>query len=257
MTMPHDLLHDDLPAHALGTLDPPEAARLERHLAECAACRLLLREYEEVMSLLPLGLPLTEPPRAARRELLRRLRKDDASAMRRVADGWRHPVRPGSLAAAAALVAVVAVVVLVAVAGTMYWSRSEGDDSEDTATIVEELRQSPNTRIVSMLGSDAAPKAVAQLLFQPGETRAALVISGLPPLPSDRAYQLWFVAPNETRFNGGVFTVDSDGQAMVVIDAPVDYAPGWRCGVTEEPSGGSGQPTGQNVLRGAYTDRDW
>jgi hypothetical protein len=44
---------------------------------------------------------------------------------------------------------------------------------------------------------------------------------------------------------------------MVVIEAPADYAPGWSCGVTEEPAGGSEQPTGQNVMRGNYTDYEW
>jgi len=108
-----------------------------------------------------------------------------------------------------------------------------------------------------MRGSDAAPQAVAQLLFQPGDTRAGLVVSGLQPLPDERAYQLWFVRPDATRYDGGVFSVDSGGQAMVIIEAPADYAPGWNCGVTEEPAGGSEWPTGQNVLRGSYEDYDW
>ena len=76
-----------------------------------------------------------------------------------------------------------------------------------------------------MLGSEAAPQAVAQLFFQPGETQAGLVVSGLPPLPENRAYQLWFVHPDETRYDGGVFNVDAGGQAMVVIDAPCRLRP--------------------------------
>lgn len=249
MSIPHDILRDDLPAYALGTLDLPASARLERHLAECAECRLLLREYEEVMRLLPLGLPRTEPSPAARRELFNRVRTDEAASKRRDAGGWWPRVRLHALTAA--------IVVIAVLAGALFWNLSGGDDDEDAAAIVEDLRKSPDTQIIPMLGSEAAPQAVAQLFFQPGETRAGLVVSGLPPLPDDRAYQLWFVHPDETRYDGGVFNVDAGGQAIVVIDAPADYAPGWRCGVTEEPAGGSDVPTGRNVMRGSYTDYEW
>lgn len=249
MSIPHDTLRDDLPGFALGTLEPPASTRVERHLGECADCRNLLRQYEEVMRLLPLGLPRSEPSQAARRELFQRIRTDETASKRRASHGWWPRIRLHALAAAMILVAVIA--------GALFLNLTGGDDGEDAAAIVEGLRTSPDTQIIPMLGSDAAPQAVAQLLFQPGETRAGLVISGLPPLPDDRAYQLWFVQPDETRYNGGVFNVDSGGQAMIVIEAPADYAPGWRCGVTEEPAGGSDHPTGRNVMRGSYTDYEW
>jgi anti-sigma-K factor RskA len=254
MSIPHDLLRDDLPAYALGILDPEATARTDRHLGECAECRQLLREYEEVMRLLPMGLPRTEPSAAARRELFHRLRNEDTASKRLVAHGWSPSARLRTLTATAA---VIAIVLFASVAGVAIWNASDGDDRDDPATIVENMQENPDTQIISMLGSEAAPEAVAQLFFEPGETQAALVVSGLPPLPTDRAYQLWFVHPNDTRFDGGIFNVDSGGQAMVVIEAPADYAPGWRCGVTEEPAGGSDHPTGQNVLRGTYTEHDW
>ena len=249
MSIPHETIQDDLPAYALGTLEPPATARLERHIGECAECRELLREYEEVMRLLPLGLPQTRPSPSARRELFNRVRTDETASRRRsVHDRW-----PGMRLHALAAVAIVAIVL----GGALFWTLSGDDNGEDAAAIVEDLREDEDTQIVPMLGSEAAPQAVAQLLFQPGQTRAGLVVSGLPPLPDDRAYQLWFIRPDKTRYDGGVFNVDSSGQAMVVIDAPADYAPGWRCGVTEEPAGGSEAPTGRNVMLGAYEDYEW
>jgi anti-sigma-K factor RskA len=252
MSIPHETLRDELPGYSLGTLEPPASARIERHLGECAECRQLLHEYEEVMRLLPLGLPRTEPSPAARRELFHRVRTDVATSKRQAAHGWWPRFRLHALTAA--------VVVLAVFGGALFWTQTDGDDSgdgDDAAAIVADLRTSPDTQIIPMLGSEAAPQAVAQLFFQPGETRAGLVVSGLPPLPDNRAYQLWFVHPNETRYDGGVFNVDSGGQAMVVIEAPADYAPGWRCGVTEEPAGGSDHPTGRNVMLGSYTDYEW
>jgi anti-sigma-K factor RskA len=249
MSIPHETLRDDLPAYALGTLEPAATARLGRHLDECAECRQLLREYEEVMRLLPLGLPQTQPSPAARRELFNRVRTDASVVRRRAATGWWPKMRVHILTAAA--------VVAVVLGSALFWTLSMDDDGEDAAAIVEDLRADEDTQIISMLGSEAAPQAVAQLFFQPGETRAGLVVSGLPPLPVDRAYQLWFVHPDETRYDGGVFNVDASGQAIVAIDAPADYAPGWRCGVTEEPASGSDEPTGRSVMVGSYTDYEW
>jgi anti-sigma-K factor RskA len=249
MSISHETFQNDLPSYALGTLEPPATVRLERHLGECDDCRRLLREYEEVMQLLPLGLPRAEPSPSARRELFHRLRSEPSTTRGRAVSGWWRRFRLPALATAAIIVAIVA--------GALFSSLGNDDQTNNAAAIVAELRKSPDTQIIPMLGSEAAPDAVAQLFFQPGETRAGLVVSGLPPLPGDRAYQLWFVQPNETRHDGGVFNVDSGGQAMVVIEAPADYAPGWSCGVTEEPAGGSEQPTGQNVMRGNYTDYEW
>jgi len=249
MSISHDTFRDDLPAYALGTLEPLATPRLERHLDECADCRQLLREYEEVMRLLPMGLPQTQPSPSARRELFNRVRTDEAASSRWPAQRWWPRMRRYALAAVA--------IVVIVTGAALFWTMSGDDNGEDAAAVVEDLRNDEATQIVPMLGSDAAPQAVAQLLFQPGNTRAGLVVSGLPPLPVDRAYQLWFVRPDETRYDGGVFDVDAGGQAMVVIDAPADYGPGWRCGVTEEPAGGSDKPTGQNVMLGAYEEYEW
>jgi len=59
-----------LDAHALGTLDPGEAARVEAHLRECPACR---REYEElrrVIDVLPHALPVQPAPAALRDRIM-------------------------------------------------------------------------------------------------------------------------------------------------------------------------------------------
>ena len=218
MNTPHDDFQDNVPAYALGTLETPASAQLERHLGECAECRKALHDYQEVLRLLPLGLPIAEPSAGARHELLHRIRTDNGVSRSRSMRGWWPRVRLHALTAI--------VVVAIVAAGSIYWTASENNRGDDSAAIVNNLRSNPDTQIIPMLGSNSAPQAVAQLFFQPGKTRAGLVVSGLPPLEDDRAYQLWFVDPSEQRYDGGVFNVGSDGQAMVVIDAPAEYAPG-------------------------------
>lgn len=248
MSIPHDTVRDDLRAYALGTLDPTASERMEQHLHDCVDCRELMREYEEVMRLLPLGLPPTEPSIASRRELVHRLRHDGSPSARSSTGHWWVRPRLQTLAAVVLAFAVVA--------SALAWSQTD-DDAPNASAIVEGLRKNPDTQIVSMRGSEDAPQAVAQLFFQPGTTQAGLVVSGLPPLPDDRVYQLWFVHPDETRYDAGTFSVDQDGQAIIAIDAPAQYGYGWSCAVTEEPAGGSDWPTGRNVLRGSYEDYDW
>jgi anti-sigma-K factor RskA len=249
MSIPHETFQNDLPAYALGVLEPEQTARMERHLSECVECRGVLREYEEVVRLIPLGLPRTEPSSSARRELFNRIRFDRSTAEGFGWRGWWPRMRRHVLTAA--------VVVAIVVGAGLYWESTNDPETNDAAEMIADLRQDEATAIVSMRGSENAPQAVAQLLFQPGESRAGLVVSGLPPLPDDRAYQLWFVDPDDTRHDGGTFTVDDGGQAMVAIEAPADYSPGWSCGVTEEPAGGSEWPTGRNVLHGSYQDYEW
>jgi len=65
MSDAHERLRDDVAAYALGTLEPTDAARVEDHLLDCAACRVLLREYAAVYALLPFAVPSTPPPPAA------------------------------------------------------------------------------------------------------------------------------------------------------------------------------------------------
>ena len=49
----HEHYRDDLAAYALGALEEPEAAELQRHLAECEACRIELRWLEPAVDMLP------------------------------------------------------------------------------------------------------------------------------------------------------------------------------------------------------------
>ena len=80
-------------------------------------------------------------------------------------------------------------------------------------------------------------------------TRALLLVVDLPPLPSDKVYQVWLIK-GHTKYNAGWFTVDSTGYGQTVI---IPVAPFWEfeaAGITIEPVGGSIGPTGVNVLKG-------
>src|SRR5262249_16134540 len=68
--MNHQELKDLLPLYVLNGLEVESVAAVERHLAEvCESCTAELREWQEVVGLIPLGV-MPDGPRAAVKERL-------------------------------------------------------------------------------------------------------------------------------------------------------------------------------------------
>ena len=139
-------------------------------------------------------------------------------------------------AAAAALVA----------GGVLVWSVQQGVGPHPSAGTAL-LARLPGGRIMPLAGT-GAPGAGAQLYVLPNGRQAELVITGLPPLPADRTYQLWFARPGQPTITGGAFRVDSLGQAAAPVIVPAPLGQVSQIAVTEEPSPGSTAPTGQHLL---------
>jgi anti-sigma-K factor RskA len=76
------------------------------------------------------------------------------------------------------------------------------------------------------------------------------VVSGLPPLPPDRSYQLWLAQADHTWASAGVFRVNARGEAVVLASLSGALSAYYGCGITEEPARGSPAPTGPRVLTG-------
>lgn len=233
----HEQFRDDVAAYALGSLDPAAARRLEPHLQECEECRKLLREYTEVIQLLPLALDTADPPEGAGERLLKRARETEhmrprqSERSRRIPERWTLPAA--------------AILLLVLLGGVAALVAILGDDDG-----VPEVRE-----VIRLSGSENAPDAVGQLLvLEDGSVE--LVVSDLPPLSEGEAYQFWFVQPDDVRMSGGLFSVNEDGESVVLLDMPYDSIYQFdRVGVTVEPEGGSPGPTGTNVLIGRVQNR--
>jgi anti-sigma-K factor RskA len=103
----------------------------------------------------------------------------------------------------------------------------------------------PETRQVPLLSE--ATDAHGILLMQPEENKAALVAIDFPTLAPNHVYQLWLLRDNQ-RDNGGIFQVDKDGYAMLIITAPQPLAAYRAAGITEEPAGGSLGPTSPRLV---------
>jgi anti-sigma factor RsiW len=101
----------DLSAYAAGSLAADERARVERHLAECAACRAAVADFRLLLDRFATTAPA--PPQIPWPRYRAELRaRREARGGRRVRTRWLRPV---PLAAAAAAAAACVVVLYVAV----------------------------------------------------------------------------------------------------------------------------------------------
>jgi anti-sigma-K factor RskA len=73
----------------------------------------------------------------------------------------------------------------------------------------------------------------------------------LPPAPVGRTYQLWAIEKGRAPVSVGVFNSTPTGRAVVTLQMPAGVKPAVSA-VTEEPAGGSPQPTQQPFLVGSW-----
>ncbi len=111
------------------------------------------------------------------------------------------------------------------------------------------IAASPQKRLVALTGLVEPGEAFGQALVDPVGRRAIFYAYGLRPTEEGKTYQLWFITDG-TPVSAGIFEVDSQGRAMVLVEevAPVESIDAWA--VTIEPAGGVPQPTGTMVLKG-------
>ncbi len=221
-------VEDLLPALALGSLEPRERERVSRHLASCPDCRARLAEYEELVASVGLALPQAEPPRSLRGRILR-------EAARQAPRARRVPPLAWTLAAAALLALSLGF-------NLSLWKRVTR--LEATSAML------PPGQVAVLAATEAAAGARGLVLFESGQKEATLVVEDLPPLGSDRQYQLWLIREGQ-RTSGGVFSVTPRGYACLLVLSPLPLDSYQRLGITVEPAGGSPGPTGQRVLGGS------
>lgn len=110
---------------------------------------------------------------------------------------------------------------------------------------------SPVTKVIQMVG-DEAPQASAKLVWDTTTQTWVIHIHNLPPPPSDKDYQLWYVTKEATKISAEVFRTNADGRVDLRLTLPSDLVNGLAAtAVTLEPKGGSPQPTSNLYLKAA------
>lgn len=253
----HDWLEHAAP-YALGALDVPERAAFEKHLATCDMCRAEVRELREVAGLLALAAPRSAPPAGLRERIM-----SDARAIRPITAGARTETNvasrtAGSWARFAPWAAAAAAVIFATWIGQRYRGERAARiaaertlenvraslDSAGSALVARDALiatlTSPDVQAVSVSGT--VPDASVRYFLDRRRGRIVVAASSLTPAAPGRTYQVWGIATGKPPVSLGTFDTDSSGAAVAALPIPQ----GLRIAVTavtDEPAGGSPQPT--------------
>lgn len=102
------------------------------------------------------------------------------------------------------------------------------------------------TQIVPLAGTDRAPTAGG--VFYQHNTRAILVLHGLPPLPANQTYQLWLIPAQGAPESAGLLSIPSAEPNDLQVALPENALTYQAIGVSIEPAKGSDTPTAGNIV---------
>ncbi|WP_031464971.1 anti-sigma factor [Sciscionella sediminilitoris] len=221
-------------AYALDALDDLERASFERHLAECPDCAREVREFRETAARLGVAAAVSTPEQLRERvlaEVARTRQFGPAGPRAGRARPARWTVRITGLVAAAAVVAAVLL-------GVDLWHTDRDlAGTQSRLAAVSAVINAPDAKSAKGTASNGG---TATAVVAPSRHRAVLLVTGMPPAPADRVYQLWFMGGGKAYSAGLLHRGAGDGFTPVI--APT--VPGAeQVGLTLEPAGGSPQPT--------------
>jgi anti-sigma-K factor RskA len=224
-----------MPLYVADALEESERQALRAHLASgCPRCAGALTEAQAAVARLPEALPPQTPSPAARDRLLARAA---ANASRPAAKPGNAAAPPRRLVLTAALAACVGAII----AGLAVWAAMRPAFDPITA---------PELTYVSLRGADQQPKAHGRVFWDRQSSRWHVSVFDLKPPPAGRTYELWFITPQQKMVPAGTFDVDLGGRGSLVVSVPPGIGPIALAAVTEEPTGGSPQPTSVPQLEG-------
>jgi anti-sigma-K factor RskA len=241
-------------AYALDALDPAERREFEALLARSPEAVREVAELKQVVSLMAYAAPAVAPPPALRERVLAEARRVRPI----VAGGSRPNERRLRASLAVPYLALAASVAGMVVLGGRYVAERNA-----RATLVvasDSLRQAlasrdviinallaPEVSTLKLSATDRPPSA--RMYWNRTTGQVILAAFQLPPAPQGRTYQLWGIAKTGAPVSLGTFNTSPTGEGRHVGTAPsgLTIAVG---AVTEEPAGGSPQPTSTPFLVG-------
>jgi anti-sigma-K factor RskA len=230
-----------LPAYALSCLEQDDHVLVSEHLTACSSCQVELQAYQAVVDQLILATPQAVPPPELQSRLMQRLKASPGVRLSQPRTRWWQ--RLTNLQPRFALVwgaVSFILIVLLTASNLLLWQR---------LSQLETNSQPGRMRAIPLVNTNAAPGAAGFVIIGADGQNGALVVDRLPPLDSERQYQLWLIRDGQ-RTSGAVFSVDQNGYGGTRIKAPGSLFEYSACGISVEPAGGSSSPTGERVLSG-------
>jgi anti-sigma-K factor RskA len=218
-------------AHALGALEPDQAALAEEHIAASDACRRAYEDALETAAALALAVADSEPPAELRGRILAAARAERAPLAKPAAPKRRF--RLAGLLTPSGGFAVIGVAAAIVFALIAVSQHNSADSARDRQEALVAVLSAPDARVVALTPSGGGAPSGRLIV---SADRAALV-SSLRPAPPGRTYQAWGLPAG----GGAPVPLPTFSHAgAVLLDGVGKYD---KVAVTVEPSGGSKAPT--------------
>ncbi|SMO77462.1 anti-sigma factor [Fodinibius sediminis] len=276
---PHNEKFEELCAgYVLNALDEDERKEFEEMLAEATEeQRKLYRDLWSTAHQLAFTVEEHEPPESLKKRLMDRIQmrgqEDEAKEASSVASAVgeteiEEDERSFSWASFSAAAAFALLIVSLSLLFYSFNLSSQINNKEsviaDQEVKITELEdelqrkeemlailESRDVDMVLMSGLEINPNGFGKVIWDTENQQALLQVSNLPPIPTDKDYQLWLIRNNEP-VSAGVFAVNDSSDTFFKIEEMVqaDSQSANAFAITMEPKGGMPQPTGDMYLLG-------
>jgi len=261
---------------AIGSLEASIERAIALHLAECDACRDIVRDSERLAATFAMSAPIRRSPSRLRGRVF-------------LAAGIRRPgpVRR-AFGYARTVAGVAAVFVAIGAFTGMVWVRNEisglrqanadlqtqfdqtlsqkvelaaitnqlQDQKQAAADLEEQARgdqdllvalMSNDTRVADVVSPDESSNSIGRLVWDGDQKRIWFVATGLPQRPAGETYQIWANSGGKY-YSLGTFEPDKDGFARYQTVVPEGITSYESAVVTIERAGGSPVREGPTVF---------
>jgi len=258
---PHEQFADDLALYALNALEGENRAALEKHLASCPECRRELEQLRGDGALLALSVTGPKPPLRARQRLLDAVAKEAAAQSRAQAAAQTTSARKswwGWLGWAATAAVILFAVSLWKENETLKRTLASGRAQyTQTANELEDLRRiaapiiASEAQRITLVSLKTPPQPQGKAFYLKNRSSLVFVANNMPPLPPQKAYELWLIPVQGAPIPAGVFKPDAHGSATVVNPPLPANAEAKAFAITVENEAGATSPTMPIVMMGA------
>ncbi len=265
----HEQFGEDLALYALNALEGEDRARLESHLATCAACRLELEQLRGDGALLALATMGPKPPARAKQRLMAAVAKERPASFSTESHPWKTakggaamlPEQRTSWWPWLGWAATAAVIVFAAslwkenmglkqalTSAQSVMSRSERE-MEEFRKVAAPILDSSAQR-VTLVSVKTPPQPQGKAFYLRNRSSLVFVANNMPPLPPQKAYELWLIPTQGAPIPAGVFKPDAHGSATVVNPPLPAGAQAKAFAITVENEAGATTPTMPIVMMG-------
>jgi len=248
--------------HVLNALSKSEEERFQQLLADASKEQLAVFQDLKAVSAEMATLAPAEKPSLAVKEKIMKMATDVSKQKRKAPV---HQMSWYRMAVAASFIFIFTSL------GLLFYSQSLQDDmlsqsrkiadQQVTIEVLETEVQRKNELLTILEARDVdlvmmdgmaemSPNGYGKVVWDKQGGRALLQVAGIPTVPTDKDYQLWFIV-NGQPISAGVFAVDDPQRDnFFKIEQLQSDADEGAFAITMEPKGGMPQPTGDMYLLG-------